>query len=220
VNTNVKKNPKTAWSTAVVFAASAAKFWNLALVARTKHFRGVLATFLVLNSIKKEVFWRTTFDWLFVNLCRLSFKPRALMCPFKQDHRVPGHWVDIPHVHKSNVSQVGPGLFRCPNSTELYHCSSLVVISRIWKTFCQTSGWLCTGVEEMGNHHGQEAGYKSGSDSSRNKWTFGSGSLLYWEFRRRCDIRAWNRKKNRDRFSICEFMWFVHKLYDDVLCSL
>jgi len=33
-------------------------------------------------------------------------------------------------------------------------------------------------VEEVGNHHGQEAGQKGGFESSRNKWIFGLGSLL------------------------------------------
>jgi len=36
-------------------------------------------------------------------------------------------------------------LFRCPQTTNLYYYPSWVVISRIWKTFCQTSSGLGTG---------------------------------------------------------------------------
>jgi len=39
-------------------------------------------------------------------------------------------------------------------------------------------------VEEVGDHHGQEA----------NKWTFGSGLLLCQEFRGRCEEMAWKRR--------------------------
>ena len=35
--------------------------------------------------------------------------------------------------------------FRCPNTTKLYHYPSWAVISRIWKSFCQTSSGLGTG---------------------------------------------------------------------------
>jgi len=33
-------------------------------------------------------------------------------------------------------------------------------------------------VEEVGDHHGQDAGLKCDFDSNRKKWTFSSGSIL------------------------------------------
>ena len=49
----------------------------------------------------------------------------------------------------------------------------------------------------VSNHHGQETGLKRDFDSSREKWTFGSRSLLCQRFRRRCEEMAWKRKRRQ-----------------------
>jgi len=56
----------------------------------------------------------------------------------------------------------------------------------IWGLWC---------VEEVGIHHGQEAGLRCSFDSRRSKWTFGSGSLLSQEFRRRREEMVWNQRR-------------------------
>jgi len=45
-------------------------------------------------------------------------------------------------------------------------------------------------VEEVGDQHGQDTGLKFDLNSSRKKWTFGSGLLLYHKFRRKCEEMA------------------------------
>ena len=52
------------------------------------------------------------------------------------------------------------------------------------KTLCTHYCWRIH-VEQMGNHHGQKKTHKCCVDSSRNKWTFDSGSLLYKKCMRR-----------------------------------
>jgi len=69
-------------------------------------------------------------------------------------------------------------------------------------------------VKEVGNHHGQEAGQKCGFVLSRNKWTFGSRSLLCQEFRRRREETAWSTEKNRDKSSTYD----VYVMCKDVHC--
>ena len=52
-----------------------------------------------------------------------------------------------------------------------------------------------------GDHHGQETVLKCDFDSSRKKWTFGSGPLLCQRSRRRCEETA---QKIRNKSSICD----------------
>jgi len=49
-------------------------------------------------------------------------------------------------------------------------------------------------VEEVDHQHRQAAGQKCGFDSSRIKWTFGSGSLLCQGFKRRREETAWKQR--------------------------
>jgi hypothetical protein len=48
---------------------------------------------------------------------------------------------------------------------------------------------------KVGDHHGQGTGLKCNLDSSRKKWTFGSGLLLYQRYRKRREESAWKRRK-------------------------
>jgi len=50
-------------------------------------------------------------------------------------------------------------------------------------------------VEGVGIHHAQEAGLRCSFDSRRSKGTFGSGSLLCQEFRRRREETVWNQRR-------------------------
>jgi len=50
-------------------------------------------------------------------------------------------------------------------------------------------------IEEVGNHHRQEAGQNCGFDSSRNKWIVGSRWLLCQGLRRRREEMAWKWKR-------------------------
>ena len=56
-----------------------------------------------------------------------------------------------------------------------------------WRNMvCRTSAW---------SYDGQETGLKRDFDSSRKKWTFGSGPLLCQRFRRRREETACKRKR-------------------------
>jgi len=59
-------------------------------------------------------------------------------------------------------------------------------------------------VEEVGAHHGQEISLKRDFDSSRKKWTFGSGPLLCQRFRSRREETACKRKTIEISPSICD----------------
>jgi len=92
----------------------------------------------------------------------------------------------------------------CLQQFRLIHTSTIAsTILRISTTGCMRArqspyeifgacGIWC--VEEVGNYHGQE-GQKCGFDSSRNKYIFGSGSLLCQGPRRRHKETAWKRRQ-------------------------
>ena len=62
-------------------------------------------------------------------------------------------------------------------------------------------------VKEVGDHHGQETGLKCDFDSSREKWTFGAGSLsLCQKCRRRREETAWKRRRMETSLVIVIFM--------------
>ena len=86
---------KTARSAAFFFAASAAKFWKRDIstiwARRREHFRGFLATFLIVQLPPKWGVLVHKNSLASCQRCRHSVEPRALTCPFKQRIWVLGH---------------------------------------------------------------------------------------------------------------------------------
>jgi len=79
-------------------------------------------------------------------------------------------------------------------------CITKALSKRLWTRYCWRNtilvivgGMWC--VEEVSDLHGQETRLKYNFDSSKKKWTFGSGSLLCQRFRRRREETAWKRRR-------------------------
>ena len=62
-------------------------------------------------------------------------------------------------------------------------------------SYVTVRGIWCVDEITMGDHHGQETGLRCDFDSSREKWTFGSGSLLCQRFSRTREETACKRKR-------------------------
>jgi len=81
-------------------------------------------------------------------------------------------------------------------------------------------------VEEVSNHHGQEAGQNCGFDSSRNKWIVGPRSLLCKWLRRRREETAWKRGRIKTSLVVVMLLLRVmtyvvfYQLFELVLCDL
>jgi len=110
-----------------------------------------------------------------------------ILCDFKWAwHRLAHIFADgwSTGSHKRKMT-----LMEAPTGTLLFYYKDIkqdcvhVTVGGIW----------C--VEEAGDDHGQETGLKRDFDSSREKWTFGSGPLLCQRVRRRREEMACKRKR-------------------------
>jgi len=66
--------------------------------------------------------------------------------------------------------------------------------------------WRSGCVEEVGIYHELDTRYKCGFDSSRNKWTFGSGFLQCQGPRRRREETAWKWKRIKISLTVVMFL--------------
>jgi len=119
---------------------------------------------------------------------RHSVEPRALTFPFKHSDLIAWSLLSWHPTHKY--------LWGKNDIVGGAHRDIAFLLQRHQARDCAhvTVGAICC-VEEGVDHHRQETGLKRDFDSSRKKWTFGSGPLLCQRFWRRREETACKRKR-------------------------
>jgi len=188
--------------------------------ASEKAYPGVLVTFLIAELPQKRGVLVHKNSFASYQGCRHSVEPRALTGPFKQSNL--SAWSLLSwhstHTYTSCIHTFEGHSLLCQScllSTVIVTPSDSDYVNRCTslKQF-RLKSTLVRGIwcaEEVGDHHGEETGLKCDFGSSRKMWTFGSGLLLFQEFRRTRKETAWKRRRIETSLVIEIFMLRVLK---------
>ena len=159
----------------------------------------------------------------------LKYKNRLVSCQLLLSHREVTHsgvsFHDTPHVHSSEWDNLF--LPRCLPFTNTIKISIEVLLfnsltfSGLWTHYFSIRENYVVTVEEVSNHHGQEARHTvayAASTPAEVQGFFGSRFLLCLELRKRRQQTAWKRKIINKSAScdvcvtcdkICWYLWSV-----------